>query len=130
MKINIPNLKRHLPKILLIILIFFVCLSILQWFVILYLINIATEMLKEAMISQAPEDVDRDRLIQTFERVKRRVQQLPFSFITGKINIRKIKLAGDYAIAATSNDGTWDAEEIHILLRYLNASIGYKRETE
>ena len=129
MKIDMPNWKHHLPKILLVILIFFVCLSVLQWFVILYLINIATEMLKEAMISQAPEDVDRDRVIQTFERVKRRVQQLPFSFITGKINIGKIKLAGDYAIAANA-DGSWDADEIHTLLRYLNASIGYKRETE
>lgn len=129
MKIDISNLKRHLPKILLIILIFFVCLSILQWFVILYLINIATEMLKEAMISQAPNDVDKDRLIRTFERVKKRVQQLPFSFITGKINIGKIKLAGDYAIAANA-DGSWDSEEINTLMRYLNASIGYKRETE
>ena len=129
MKINIPNWKRHLPKILLTILIFFVCLSILQWFVILYLINIATEMLKESMISQAPDGVDKENLIKTFERVKRRVQQLPFSFITGKINIRKIKTAVDYAFAAT-NDGSWDAEEINTLMKYLNASIGYKRETE
>ncbi len=128
MSIDITKWKRHLPKILLIILIFFVCLSILQWFVIIYLINIATEMLKNAMISQAPEGVDKDRLIQTFERVKRRVQQLPFSFITGKINIGKIKSAGEYAIAANS-DG-WDAEEINTLMRYLNASIGYKREAD
>ncbi len=129
MKIAIPNWKRHLPKILLIILIFFVCLSILQWFVILYLINIATETLKETMISQAPEGVDKEDLIKTFERVKRRVQQLPFSFVTGKINIRKIKTAVDYAIAA-NDDGSWDAEEINTLMRFLNASIGYKRETE
>ncbi len=129
MKIAIPNWKRHLPKILLIILIFFVCLSILQWFVILYLINIATEMLTKAMISQAPEDVDMDKLIKTIDRVKRRVQQLPFSFVTGKINIGKIKSAGEYAIAA-NDDGSWDAEEINTLMRFLNASIGYKRETE
>lgn len=129
MKINFTNWKHHLPKFLLIILIFFVCLSILQWFVILYLINIATEILKEAMISQAPEGVDKENLIKTFERVKRRVQLLPFSFITGKINIRKIKSSVDYAFAAT-NDGTWDAEEINTLMRYLNASIGHKRETE
>lgn len=129
MKLDIRKLKLHLTKVLIIGLIFFVCLSILQWFVIVYLINIATEMLKKAVVAQAPKEVDRDDLIKTFERVKRRVQQLPFSFITGKINIGKIKLAGEYAIAANT-DGNWEAEEIEVLLRYMNASIGYKRDTE
>lgn len=129
MKLDIQKLKLHLTKVLIIGLIFFVCLSILQWFVIVYLINIATEMLKKAVVAQAPKEVDRDHLIKTFERVKRRVQQLPFSFITGKINIGKIKLAGEYAIAANA-DGNWEAAEIEVLLRYMNASIGYKRDTE
>ena len=54
-------------------------------------------------------------------------QQLPFSFITGKINLRKIKDAGDYALEA-NDDETWDPEEINTLLRMLNAAVGYKQE--
>lgn len=129
MKLDLQKWKLHLTKVLIIGLIFFVCLSVLQWFVIVYLISIATEMLKEAVVSQAPDDVDRDRVIKTFERVKIRAQQLPFSFVTGKINLRKIKAAGEYAIAVNKS-GSWDAEEINTLLRYMNASIGYKRDTE
>ena len=130
MKLDLQKWKLHLTKVLIIGLIFFVCLAVLQWFVIVYLISIATEMLKEAVISQAPDEVDRDDVIKTFERVKIRAQQLPFSFITGKINIRKVKAAVDYAIAAVDEDGSWDAEEIKTLLRFMNASIGYKRDTE
>lgn len=129
MKLDLQKWKLHLTKVLIIGLIFFVCLSILQWFVIVYLISIATEMLKEAVISQAPDEVDRDDVIKTFERVKIRAQQLPFSFITGKINIRKVKAAVEYAIASVE-DGSWDAEEIKTLLRFMNASIGYKKDTE
>lgn len=121
-----PNWKRHLTKALTILLIFMVCLSILQWFIIQALFGFGTKMLMEAMIRQAPEGVDRDDIKMTFERVKKRAQQLPFSFITGKINLRKIKAAGDYAIVANS-DESWDVEEINALLSLLNASVGYKQ---
>ncbi|MCY4404284.1 MAG: hypothetical protein OXD54_17085 [Candidatus Poribacteria bacterium] len=121
-----PNWKRHLTKALTILLIFMVCLSILQWFIIQALFGFGTKMVMEAMVRQAPEGVNRDDIVMTFERVKKRAQQIPFSFITGKINLRKIKAAGDYAIAANS-DESWDVEEINALLSLLNASVGYKQ---
>ena len=86
-------------------------------------------MLKDAMVRQAPEDVDRLYIVNTLDRVKNRAQQLPFSFIAGKINLSKLKAAGEYAIEA-NDDEIWSAEEITTLLRFLNASVGYKRETE
>ena len=121
-----PKWKRHLTKALIILLIFMVCLSILQWFIIQALFGFGTKMVMEAMVRQAPEGVNRDDIIMTFDRVKGRAQQLPFSFITGKIDLRKIKAAGDYAIVANS-DESWDAEEINALLSLLNASVGYKQ---
>ena len=101
--------------------------SILQWFIIKALFDFGTETLKDAMVRQAPEGVNHNDIIITFERVKSAAQRLPFSFITGKINLRKIKDAGDYAIEANANE-TWDAEEINTLLRMLNAAVGYKQE--
>lgn len=120
------NWKRHLTKALIIILIFLVCFSILQWFIIKALFDFGSEMLKDAMVQQAPEGVDRNDIITTFERVKRSAQQIPFSFITGKIKLRKIKAAAEYAIWA-SDDGDWTAEEVTTLLRMMDASVGYKQ---
>ncbi len=120
-----PTWKRHLTKALTILLIFMVCLSILQWFIIHALFNFGTKMLMEAMVRQAPEGVDREDIIKTLDRVKGRAQQLPFSFIAGKINLRKIKAAGKYAIEANS-DESWEADEIYALLDLLDASVGYK----
>lgn len=121
------NWKRHLTKALTILLIFMVCLSILQWFIITTLFNFGADTLKIAMVKQAPEGVNRNHIINTIERVKSAAQLLPFSFITGKINLRKIKDAGDYALEA-NDDETWDPEEINTLLRMLNAAVGYKQE--
>lgn len=121
------NWKRHLTKALTILLIFMVCLSILQWFIITTLFNFGADTLKIAMVKQAPKGVNRNHIIETIERVKSVAQQLPFSFITGKINLRKIKDAGDYALEA-NDDETWDPEEINTLLRMLNAAVGYKQE--
>lgn len=129
MSTDTPRWKRHLTKALIVVLVFMVGISILQWFVIIALFGFGTEMLKDAMVRQAPAGVDRFYIISTFERVKSRAQQLPFSFIAGKINLRKIKAAGEYAIEANA-DESWSEVEIETLLRYLNASVGYKQETE
>ena len=121
------NWKRHMTTALTILLIFLVCLSVLQWFIITELFDFGADTLKIAMVRQAPEGVNRNDIINTIERVRGRAKQLPFSFITGKINLSKIKDAGEYAIEASA-DETWDAEEINALLRMLNASVGYKQE--
>ena len=78
---------------------------------------------------QAPAGVNREDIRNTFERVKGRAQQLPFSFIAGKIDLRKIKAAGEYAIEASA-DENWTAKEINNLLILLDASVGYKRKRE
>ena len=124
-----PRWKRHLTKVLTVLLILLVCLSIVQWFIIIILFDFGTEMLKESMIRQAPEGIEREYIVSTLERVKRAAQLIPFSFLTGKINIRKLKTAGDFAIEANS-DETWTADEIKSLLDMLNASVGYKQINE
>ncbi len=118
-----------ISKVLIVILIVIVCLAILQWFIIKELFSFGTTMVKDSLIKQAPEDVERAYIHQTFERVKNAGQQLPLSFLTGKISLRKIKEAGRYAMEANA-DEFWDAEEINTLLRMMNASVGFKRATE
>ena len=81
------------------------------------------------MIRQAPEGVERVDIEATFDRVKSAVMQLPFSFLTGRIDLRKIRTVGRYAIEANS-DEVWDAEEINTLLRMMNASVGVKGKSE
>jgi hypothetical protein len=101
----------------------------LQWFIIKELFGFGADMVKDALIRQAPEGVDRDDVEITFDRVKTAGMQLPFSFLTGKISLRKIQAVGRYAIEA-NNDQVWDADEINTLLRMMNASVGVKGDTE
>ena len=129
MSTQVRNWKRHITKALTILLIFMVGLAIIQWFIIQALFGFAAEMLKDGMVRQAPDDVNREYIINTIERVKMRVNQLPFSYITGKLDLRKIKAAGEYVIVV-NEDGTWQADEINNLLQILNASVGFKQETE
>ncbi len=124
-----PKWTNYISKALIIILIFMVCLAILQWFIIKELFSFGAEMVKDSLTKQAPEGVDRAYIHQTFQRVKIAGQQLPFSFITGRISLRKIREVGEYAIAANA-DESWDAEEINTLLRMMNASVGFKGATE
>ena len=117
--------KRHIVKGLTILLILTVCLAVLQWFIIKELFVFGTDMVKDALIRQAPEGVDRYDIEATFDRVKSAGKQLPFSFLTGKISLRKIRAVGRYAIEA-NKDEVWDADEINTLLRMMNASVGFK----
>ena len=120
---------RHISKWLTVLLIFMVCLAVLQWFIIKELFGFGADMVKDALMKQAPEGVDRYYIEGTFERVKTAGQQLPFSFLTGRISLRKIRAVGNYAIEANA-DEFWDAEEINTLLRMMNASVGFKEEFE
>ena len=121
--------KRHTVKALTILLILTLCLAVLQWFIIKELFGFGTDMVKDALIRQAPEGVDRYDIEATFDRVKTAGMQLPFSFLTGKISLRKIRAVGRYAIEA-NRDETWDADEINTLLRMMNASVGFKGGAE
>ena len=117
--------KRHIVKVLTVLLILTVCLAVLQWFIIKELFGFGTDMVRDALIRQAPEGVDRGDIETTFARVKTAGMQLPFSFLTGKISLRKIRSVGRYAIEA-NRDEAWDADEINTLLRMMNASVGFK----
>ena len=121
--------KRHIVKGLTVLLILTICLAILQWFIIKELFGFGADMVKDALIRQAPEEVNRDDIETTFDRVKTVGMQLPFSFLTGKISLRKIQAVGRYAIEA-NDDQVWDADEINTLLRMMNASVGVKGGTE
>ena len=121
--------KRHITKVLIVALILLVLLATLQWLIIKELFGFGADMLKDAMMKQAPEEVDRADIEATFKRVKTVGQQLPFSLFIGRISLRKIKKVADYAIAANADDA-WDAEEFNTLLQMLNASIGFKQEAE
>ena len=117
--------KQFVLKILTVLLILIVCLAVLQWFIIKELFGFSADMVKDALIRQAPEGVDRYDIESTFDRVKTAGMQLPFSFLTGKISLRKIRTAGRYAIEA-NNDEVWDSDEVNTLLRMMNDSVGFK----
>ena len=121
--------RRYIVKGLTVLLIFTVCLTVLQWFIIKELFGFGVDMVKDVLIQQAPEGVDRYDIETTFDRVKTAGMQLPFSFLTGKISPRKIRAIGRYAIQA-NDDQVWDADEINTLLRMMNASVGVKGGTE
>jgi hypothetical protein len=121
--------KRHIIKGLTVLLILMVCLAVLQWFIIKELFSFGADMVKDALIRQAPEGVDRYDIEATFDRVKTAGMQLPFSFLMGKISLRKIRAVGRYAIEANA-DESWDADEINTLLRMMDASVGVKGGTE
>ena len=121
--------RRHIVKGLTVLLILTVCLAILQWFIIKELFGFGADMVRDALIRQAPEGVEPSDIEATFDRVKSVGMQLPFSFLTGRISLRKIRAVGRYAIEANA-DEVWDADEINTLLRMMNASVGVKGGTE
>lgn len=121
--------KQHIFKGLIVFLILIVCLSVLQWFIIKELFGFGADMVKETLIQQAPESVDRRDIEATFDRVKTAGMQLPFSFLAGKISLGKIRAAGRYAIEA-NDDEVWDANEINTLLQMMDDSVGVKRDIQ
>ena len=76
---------QRLVKVLAALLILTLCLAILQWFIIKELFSFGADMVKDALIRQAPKDVKRVDIEATFERVKSAGMQLPFSFLTGEL---------------------------------------------
>ena len=117
--------RKHIVKILTVLLLLILCVAVLQWFIIKELLSFGTDIAKDALVRQAPEGVNRRDIEATFDRVKTAGKQLPFSFLTGKINLRKIRAAGRYAIEA-NKDEFWDADEINTLLRMMDAAVGFK----
>ncbi len=124
------TLRKRVPvmaKVLAIILIIMVVLFFLQWYLITELFSFAADLMKSQLIEQAPDGVDRDDIIATFNRVEQAMQAMPLSYLRGQVRLRKVKIAIDYASKA-NEDGVWSAEEINTLLKMTDAAVGFKGE--
>ena len=52
---------------------------------------------------------------------------MPWSYLRGKIRLKKVKLAADYALKA-NEDQVWTSDEVNTLMEMMNAAVGFKRE--
>ena len=118
---RIPLISKVLAVLLVLMLIFF----FLQWYLITELFSFAADLMKTQLIDQAPEGVDAEAVIATFNRVEQAMQAMPLSYLRGQVRLRKVRIAIDYASKA-NEDGLWSAEEINTLLKMTDAAVGYK----
>ena len=129
-----PNQKRDkrlktVAGILAVALIFMFILFFLQWYLIRELFSFATDIVERQLAQQAPEGVEAVEIEKTSERVKQALLNMPMSYISGKINLKKVKAAGNYALKANEDD-QWTSEEVNTLLKMMNAAVGFKREVD
>ena len=118
---RIPLITKVLAILLVLLLIFF----FLQWYLITELFSFAADLMKSQLIQQAPEGVDAEAIIATFNRVEQAMQAMPVSYLRGQVRLRKVRIAIGYASKA-NEDGLWSAEEINTLLKMTDAAVGYK----
>ena len=120
---------RAVTPILAVVLIFMFILFLLQCYLIRELFSFATDIVEWQLAQQAPDGVEAAEIKKTFERVKRALLNMPMSYVSGKINLKKIKTAANFAVKA-NEDEQWSSEEVNTLLKMMNAAVGFKRETE
>ena len=120
MSTDAPKWKRHLTKALIVVLVIMVCISILQWFVIIALFGFGTEMLKDAMVRQAPEGVDRQYIVNTLDRVKNRCNNSYHLVLSCGKNQSYVKSNRQLImpLLQANDDEIGSAEEINTLMRY------------
>jgi hypothetical protein len=87
---------------------------------------LTVDLVEKELIRQAPEAVEVSEITSTFENVREALMKMPVSYITGKISLRKIKAAANYAKSANT-DGEWTSEEVNTMLIMMNAAVGFKR---
>ena len=120
---------KTVAGILAVALIFMFILFFLQWYLIRELFSFATDIVERQLAQQAPEGVEAVEIEKTSERVKPALLNMPMSYISGKINLKKVKAAGNYALKANEDD-QWTSEEVNTLLKMMNAAVGFKREVD
>ena len=120
---------KTVAGILAVALIFMFILFFLQWYLIRELFSFATDIVERQLAQQAPEGVEAVEIEKTSERVKQALLNMPMSYISGKINLKKVKAAGNYALKANEDD-QWTSEEVNTLLKMMNAAVGFKREVD
>ena len=114
-----------ITKVLAVLLVFLLIFFFLQWYLITELFSFAADLMKTQLIQQAPDGVDAEAIIATFNRVEQAMQAMPLSYLRGQVRLRKVRIAIDYASKA-NEDGLWSAEEINTLLKMTDAAVGYK----
>lgn len=122
-------IQKRLPLIsglLTVALIFLLILFFLQWYLIRELFSFAADVVEDQLIQQAPDGVVASEISMTFDRVEDALMSLPMSYISGKINLRKVKAAADYALKANENE-EWTSEEVNTMLKMMNAAVGFKK---
>lgn len=97
-----------------------------QWYLITELLDLTLDLVEKELIRQAPEGVAASEIENTFENVSVALMKMPMSYISGKISLRKIKAAANYAKSANT-DGEWTSEEVNTMLIMMNAAVGFKR---
>ena len=122
-------IQKRLPLIsglLTVALIFLLILFFLQWYLIRELFSFAADVVEDQLIQQAPDGVATSEISMTFDRVEDALMSLPMSYISGKINLRKVKAAADYALESNENE-EWTSEEVNTMLKMMNAAVGFKK---
>ena len=118
---------KFLAGLLGVVLVFMLILFFIQWYLITKLFSFAAELMETQLIQQAPDGVNPAEIATTFDRVEQATRGMPLSYLTGKVSLRKIQAAANFASNANA-DGEWTAEEVNTLLRMMNAAVGFKRE--
>lgn len=125
-----PGIQKRLPLIAIVLTVALIMMFVLllwQWFILQAVFNIVGDVVVEHLIQQAPDDVENAEIRKTFRRVRRAMLGMPITLILGKINLRKVKAAADYALKANDNE-EWTSDEVKTLLAMMNAAVGFKKE--
>ena len=113
--------------LLVVALIIMIILFAVQWYIIRELFSFTTDIVEGQLVQQAPEGVKSAEIQITFARVRKALLHMPLSYLSGDINLKKVKGAAYYALKA-NEDKEWTSEEVNTMLKMMNAAVGFKRE--
>ena len=89
--------------LLAVVLVFILILFFLQWFLIGELLGLTIDLVEKELLQQAPDGVEASEITRTSERVRQSLLNMPKSYITGKLNLKKVKAAAEFARKANDN---------------------------
>lgn len=127
------KLRRKIKILYVVTSILFVGLVIMSSFFYIQLmfvkevVDIAIDALKAELIREAPEEVDREEIDKTLERVREAIPKAFLAVFTGDIDFDKVQATVNYAQKAR-DDEQWTAKEVNTLLHLMNASMKFDKE--
>jgi len=95
-------------------------ISYMQWRFLKELVATAVDLIEAEVLREAPEEVNRDKIKNTFNAIREAVPK-------GKVDFGKARAAANYAQKARS-DERWTAKEIETLLHLMNTSLKIDKE--